>query len=107
MFSPAPSAMLVGVEDADVDRCARMLAPLRVLRVKHAAAACERMLATHPFVIVLGGAPRDEDLEAICAHARDVRSHVVMLRDFRSDDELGATLVEARRASERLRGERP
>lgn len=106
MFSPAPSAMLVGVEDADVERCGRMLAPLRILRVKHAAAACERMLATHPFVIVLGGEPRDDDVEAICAYARDVRAQVVLLRDFGSEDDLRATLVEARRASERLRGAR-
>jgi hypothetical protein len=106
IFAPAPSAMLVGVEDDDAERCSRHLAPLRILRVRHAAAACERMLATHPFVVVLGGEPREEDLDAICAHARDVRAQVVLLRDFGDDGDLRATLIEARRASQRLRGER-
>jgi hypothetical protein len=62
-----PTAILVGVAEPLATRCTDVLADggLRVLRVGHVAAACERIPVIMPQLVVVSTTLRDEDAEML------------------------------------------
>ena len=74
-FQPFPAAMLVGLEDALVARCTAALKPLRIETVPDHRAACDRILLSRPFVIVVRRSPDEE----LMARARDISAQIVEL----------------------------
>ncbi len=104
VFLRAPSAMLVGVPVEAADDVASAVSPLQVLKVAHVPAACERMVAMWPLVVVVGIRPKEAELQAIRATALDISAQVVMLGDFPDASRLRLELAAAIRASLQLRG---
>lgn len=102
-FFPVPCAMLVGVDDQDAEAVLAALAPLKILKVGHVPAACERMLATWPLVVVLGSRPKDSELEALRATALDISAQVVLLPDFPDPARRQMELLAAKRAAAQMR----
>lgn len=93
-FQPTPSAMLVAIPEDLAGHCAAALEPLRMIRVGHAAGACERMPVTLPRVVVAVDtlAPNDRAMleeRAIACGAQlvfvslsaDLEALTVMLRE--------------------------
>jgi hypothetical protein len=99
----APSAMLVNVPADLADEVAAGLAPLKILRVAHVAAACERMVANWPLVVVLGPRAKPAELEAIRATALDVSAQLVVLVDSPRLERLRLELAAATRAAVQMR----
>ena len=97
--------MLVGVPAEASDEVASALAPLKVLKVAHVPAACERMIANWPLVVVLGSRPREAELEAIRATALDISAQVVILSDHPDAARLRLELAAATRAAIQMRDE--
>jgi hypothetical protein len=101
----APSAMLVAVATDAVDDVTSALSPLKVLKVAHVPAACERMIANWPLVVVLGSRPKESELEAIRATALDVSAQLVILSDHPNAARLRLELAAAKRAAVQMRDE--
>jgi hypothetical protein len=100
-----PSAMLVNVPAERSDDVAAALAPLKVLKVAHVPAACERMIANWPLVVVLGSRPKDAELEAIRATALDISAQVVIMTDHPDAARLRMEFAAATRAAIQMRDE--
>jgi hypothetical protein len=77
IFQPVPSLMFVGEVGSLADECERQMPHLSVLRVKHAAAAVERMVVTRPLVVVVEDAVPEAELDEVIACAHDVTAEVV------------------------------
>jgi len=62
-----PTAILIGLAEPLATRCSDLLADggLRVLRVGHVAAACERIPVIMPQLVVVPTSLRDEDAEML------------------------------------------
>lgn len=87
MFHPAASLMLVACEDDIADECTRAFPELLVLRVAHASAAMERMLVTHPLVVLLGPEVTSASEHALVVDcARDIRAEVVQVAAVPRED---------------------
>ena len=86
LFNPAPSAMLVAVGETLAQECVRALEPIKTLRVGHGQAALQRMLSTHPLVVVVGASVDDGDAGAIRQHAGTFGAHVIHERDLERGD---------------------
>jgi hypothetical protein len=95
--------MLVAVEPAMADELGEMLAALKVLKVAHVRAACERMLATRPLVVVVGKRPKRDELEALRATALDISAQVVVLENVADPTKRRLEVAAALRAAETLR----
>ena len=81
---PPPSALLVGVADELVVHCGKALSPLRILRAKDPAAACERILTARPLLVVVVAHPQSQsqssrDMEELVARAYDVSALVIKI----------------------------
>jgi hypothetical protein len=94
IFQPVPSLMFVGEDGSLADECEAKLPHLSVLRVKHAAAAVERMVVTRPLVVIVDETVRDSDASEVIACAHDVAAEVV-----RMSTEPAAAAVERIRAA--------
>ncbi len=68
--------MFLGEDDSLADACEASMPHLTVLRVKHAAAAVDRMVVTRPLVVVIDETVR-EDVGEVVARAQDVLAEVV------------------------------
>jgi hypothetical protein len=106
LASRIPCAMLVNVAAEVVDDLVALLSPLSILKVAHVPAACERMIATWPLVVVLGSRLKGEELEAIRATALDISAQVVILGDHPDRARLQLEVAAARRAAMQMRDER-
>jgi hypothetical protein len=100
-----PCAMLVSVPADVVDDVVAVLSPLNVLKVGHVPAACERMVATWPLVVVLGARPKDAEFEAIRAMALDISAQIVIVSDHPDRARLRLELAAAKRAATEMRDE--
>lgn len=99
----APCAMLVAVPaDAEGD-VASVLSPLMLRKVGHVPAACARMVATWPLVVVLGSRPEEAHFEAIRATALDISAQVVIVADYPDPARLRLELAAAKRAAIQMR----
>ena len=96
--------MLVAVPEAMVEICTSALAPLRILKVAHARAACDRMLATWPYVVVLGDVTKETEIDLVRATAADISAQVVALSERRDEARLRVELIGAMRAADAIRG---
>jgi hypothetical protein len=103
LASRAPCAMVVSVPAEALDDVVAVLSPLTVLKVAHVPAACERMVATWPLVVVLGGRPKDTELEAIRATALDISAQVVLMTDYPDRSRFRLELAAAKRAATEIR----
>ena len=81
-FNPVPSVMFVAVGEDLADVCAKGCEPVLVLRVAHAAAALQRMVATHPLLLLLGHAVSAADEDALRQHAGAIGTVVVAEREL-------------------------
>ncbi len=90
-----PSAILVGIEDDLVALCHELLPPggLKVYRVAHAHAVCERMAVLLPRLIVVPAAMRSVELELIEDRAAAVGAIVLHLDPGHGYELLGAQLT--------------
>ena len=79
---PVPSAMLVAVPPEVASELTGVLGSLIVLKVGHIAAACERMLATWPLILIVGGRQKASGSATLRATAVDIKAEVVMLDAF-------------------------
>src|SRR5205809_198079 len=91
--------MLVAVP-ADLDaRCARAMTILKILRVAHIQAACERLLITRPYAIVVGPdlrpPPSRDQRELLMSHAGDINASVVWLAEIADPSTIEAVVKEA------------
>jgi hypothetical protein len=94
LFQPVPSLMFVGEDDTLADECASALPHLSVLRVKHGAAAVERMVVTRPLVVVVDETVREVDVGEVVACAHDVGAEV-----FRASATARSTALEGIRSA--------
>ena len=95
--------MLVNVPAEVADDIVAVLSPLMSLKVAHVPAACERMVATWPLVIVLGGRPTDAELASVRATALDISAQVVVVSDHPDRARLCLELAAAKRAATQMR----
>jgi hypothetical protein len=75
IFQPVPSVMFVGT-DASLGDALAQATYLSVLRVKHAAAAIERMVVTRPLVVVADEGISPADAAALVQCANDISAEV-------------------------------
>ena len=95
--------MLVGVPPEAADDVAAALSPLKILKVAHVPAACDRMVKTWPLVVVLGARPREAEFDAIRATALDISAQVVVLTNHPDPARLRLELTAAKRAATLMR----
>jgi hypothetical protein len=103
----APCAMLVNVPSDALDDVVTVLQPLLILKVAHVPAACERMVATWPLVVVLGSQPKESEFEAIRATALDISAQIVIVSNFPDRARLRLELAAAKKAATEMRTETP
>jgi len=103
LFQVAPSVMMVALSDELAAACARASAPARALRVAHAPAALQRMVAHLPLVIVIGAAVQADDVEAIRHHAEAIGARVMIEAELETGDALDVQLAAAVRIAFRAR----
>ena len=94
--------LLVDVPEDLVRPIAAALA-MTVLRAKHPAAACERMVTMRPLVVVVGGEQEPDQLANVEEHALAIAAQVVVLANLGGGDKLVLHLKAARRAAEKSR----
>jgi hypothetical protein len=103
-FRPAASVLLVGVDDALVERIDAAIKPIQVLRASHGSAAAERMLSTQPLVVVVGSGVDDGALATITERAAAMGAELALVEAFPSPGSLvlrvvsGIMLAEQRRS---------
>ena len=88
----SPTAILVGVPEPLATACSDSLAEggLRVLRVGHAAAACERIPVVMPQLVVVSSALEAEDREMLADRCVAVGAEVFSVApDFDADGDGG------------------
>lgn len=93
-----PTAILVGVAEPLATACSDSLADggLRVLRVGHVAAACERIPVVMPQLVVVPSTLRAEDSEMLADRCVAVGAEVISLGpDAHADPTLKTTLKDA------------
>jgi hypothetical protein len=105
-FRPTPSAMLVAVPDDLAARCAATLEPLRMIRVAHAAAACERMAVTLPRVVVVVDTLLPNDRTMLEERAIACGAQLVFVSAGADPEALDVILREAAATSAKKRGSR-
>jgi hypothetical protein len=105
-FQPTPSAMLVGLSEPVATRCASVLSNLRIIRVAHAAAACERMPVTLPRIAVLPSSLLDHELANLKERAIACGVELVVLGANVDDGALAAMLTTAAEAAAKRKGGR-
>jgi hypothetical protein len=103
LFLPVPSAMLVGVSADAQASLGPMLGSLAVLKVGHIAGACERMLATWPLVLIVGGRNKEADLQTLRATALDISADVIVLADYPDPAKLHEAILAGVKKASRLR----
>jgi hypothetical protein len=104
-FQPVPSVMVVGLDEPRAAICARVVAPLPVLRVAHAQAAFERMLVTWPLVLVLRETAAADEVTRLREGARQIGAEIVHLTQGVGEAALEAMLHEALARAESKRAE--
>jgi len=89
-----PNAIVVGITDDLLALCHEVLAPagLKVYRVAHAHAACERMAVLLPRLVVVPAAMRSIELDLIEDRAKAVGAILLHLDPGHGYDLLGAQL---------------
>ena len=89
-----PSAITVGITDDLLALCHEFLPPagLKVYRVAHAHAACERMAVLLPRLVIVPTAMRAVDLDLIEDRAKAVGAVLLHLDPGHGYDSLGAQL---------------
>ena len=105
-FQPTPSAMLVGLPETVAAHCALVLDSLRMIRVGHAAAACERMPVTLPRVVVVIDTLSSQDRAMIEERAIACGAELVLVTSSPDLNDLGARLHAAAEVSAKKRGSR-
>jgi hypothetical protein len=95
--------MLVAVPPGVQAELARAFASLMLLKVGHIAGACERMLATWPLVLIVGGRPKESELTVLRATATDISAEVLVLADFPDARTRDAAVAQAVRKASQLR----
>lgn len=93
-----PTAILVGVGEPVATVCADALADggLRVLRVGHLAAACERIPVVMPQLVVVSTALRQEDTDMLTDRCVAVGAEIIKIApDAPADRALTAMLKDA------------
>ncbi len=96
--------MLVALTPQVARECIRMVEPMGVLQVRHAHAACERMLATRPLVVIVGEELPPKELEDVRAVARDIGAQVVLLAEHpEAEERRGAVQAAILAAGQRRR----
>ncbi len=80
-FHPAPSIMLVALDNTLVGRLTEMAAPLPVLRVVHVQAARERLPVTRPLAVVVGSDVDRSELDMLQETASGVGAELLQLRE--------------------------
>jgi DNA polymerase III subunit gamma/tau len=103
-FRPAPSVMMVSVDSALYDVIRSVFHPFPVLRVAHARAASERMLTTHPLVVVFVSRPTAKDLALVGEIAGSIGAELVIAEDYPELELLQEHLAMAMVAVQRKRG---
>lgn len=94
----SPTAILVGVAEPLAGICTDALAEggLRVLRVGHVAAACERIPVVMPQLVVVPSTLRAEEADMLADRCVAVGAEVVQVApDAQGDPALRATLKDA------------
>lgn len=94
----SPTALLVGVPEPLAAACSDALSEggLRVLRVGHVAAACERIPVIMPQLVVVGDAIRQEESDMLADRCVAVGAEILKIaKDAMLDPALKATLKEA------------
>ncbi len=89
-----PSAIAVGITDDLLALCHEVLPPagLKVYRVAHAHAACERMAVLLPRLVVVPAAMRSVELDLIEDRAKAVGAVLLHLDAGHGYDSIGAQL---------------
>ena len=99
--------MLVAVPPEMANDLVSVLAPLQVLKVAHVPAACERMVATWPLVVILGTRPTEAELAAVRATAVDISAQIVVADDHPDRARLRLEVVAAKRTATQMRDKSP
>jgi hypothetical protein len=105
-FQPTAAAMLVGLSESVASRCAYALGTLRIIRVAHVAAACERMPVTLPRIVVVGEGLSDADANTLRERTIACGAELVVVNATLDDITLGAMLTDAAQAASKRRGGR-
>ncbi len=101
IFSALPSVMFVGLSDALAEACSPGCDPVLILKVAHPAAALQRMVATHPLLLILGKSVNKANEDAIRQHATAIGSEILLETDLMMDEldaQLRVTVRQAMRA---------
>jgi hypothetical protein len=105
-LQPTPSAMLVGLPEPLAARCAAALGDLRIIRVAHVAAACERMPITLPRLAVVVDGASENDLATIKERAIACGVELVIVAPNVDDGALAALLTNAAETAAKRKGAR-
>jgi len=92
-----PTAILIGVAEPLATACTDLLADggLRVLRVGHVAAACERIPVVMPQLVVVSTTLREEDVEMLADRCVAVGAEVFKVAPEANADALKKSLKDA------------
>lgn len=100
--------MMVSVDGGLYEIIRATFHPFPVLRVGHARAACERMLTTHPLVVVFVERPTAADLERVSEIATAIGAELVIAEDYAEvellQEHLSMAMVAVQRRRDRVRG---